>query len=239
MANVGEGERATELTTILSMLQLGDSFFPTGLYTLSHGLETLEQTAQVASAGDLEAFIEDYITGANGPADAVAAAASLHAALIEDIQEIVEIDRHLLALKLAHEAAVASTRTGRRLLRLARDLSPSTVLHRYADAVAAGEAPGNFAVGLGVLGAGWGMAPEQVALVELYSFVSGLLGASLRLMRIDHAQTQAILRRLKPLIAHIAAEAAATSYQEMYSFAPSIEIAQMRHERAEVRLFVS
>lgn len=153
---MSEGERATELTTILSMLQLGDSFFPTGLYTLSHGLETLVQTAQVASAGDLEAFIEDYVTGANGPAAAVAAAAALRAALAEDHLTIVEIDRRLKALKLAHEAAVASVRTGRRLLRLAHDLSPSPALHRYVDALADGEAPGNYAVALGVLGAGWG-----------------------------------------------------------------------------------
>ena len=78
-----------------------------------------------------------------------------------------------------------------------------------------------------------------MALVDLYSVVTGLLGAGLRCLRIDHAQVQSVLRRLFPIVQQAAATAAATPFAEMCSFAPAIEIAQMQHERAEVRLFAS
>jgi urease accessory protein len=230
---------AGDADAALSMMQLADSFFPTGLYTLSHGLESMVQDGTIRSAEQLEPLIEDYLMFSNGTADAVAAAASLRAAAADDAVTLIEIDLDLQALKLAHEAAVSSTRTGKRLLSLGSALVAGPAFERFAVSVQAGEAPGNFAVALGVLGAGWALNPEQIAAVELYSVTTGLLGAAMRLMRLDHLRSQAIVHRLKPLIATTAADAAATPYQEMRSFAPAIEIAQMQHERANLRLFAS
>lgn len=232
-------ERAAGLVSLLSALQLADSFFPSGLYTLSHGLESFIQYGWVARGAELEPLIEDYLTAVVGGADAVAAAEASRLATVGDVATILDVDRRLLSMKLAHEAAVSSVRTGRQLLTMARSLSQDHMLEQYAGHVNAGQAPGTYAVALGVFGAAWGLPPAQVALVELYSFTTGLLGAALRTMRLGHVEAQGILHRLKPVIGALAQQAARTGYRDMCAFAPAIELMQMRHERAEVRLFAS
>jgi urease accessory protein UreF len=62
---------------------------------------------------------------------------------------------------------------------------------------------------------------------------------ALRCLRIDYAEVQAALRRLMPAMERTATMAAATPVEEMRAFAPAIDIAQMWHEHAEVRLFAS
>lgn len=228
-----------DAAALLSALQLGDSFFPSGLYTLSHGLESFVQSGRVRTAAELQALLVDYVTRVAGSADAVAAAEATRASAAGDLETIVAVDWHLYAMKLAHEAALASSRTGKRLVALGRGLSEEPSLHRYAAAVGEGRSPGNYAVALGVLGAAWGLTPEHAALVDLYSLVTGLLGAGLRTVRLDHAQAQSVLHALKPLLAETAREAARTGYQDMRASAPLVDIMQMQHERARVRLFAS
>ncbi|MGH8895810.1 MAG: urease accessory protein UreF [Egibacteraceae bacterium] len=232
-------EAAGGLFSLLGVLQLADSFFPSGRYTLSHGLESFVQCGWVEDPADLEALIEEYLTAVVGGADAVAAAEAARCAAAADVATIVEIDRRLHSMKLAHEAAVSSVRTGRQLLATARGLCASPPLERYADRVSASQAPGNHAVALGVFGAAWGLTPAEAALVELYSFATGLLGAALRMLRLGHTQAQGILRRLGPSLDALAQQASCTSYEDMRAFAPAVEIMQMRHERADVRLFAS
>ena len=42
----------------LALMQLSDSFFPSGLYTMSNGLETLFDEKYVSSEGDVYNFLE-------------------------------------------------------------------------------------------------------------------------------------------------------------------------------------
>jgi urease accessory protein len=228
-----------DLLGLLGALQLGDSFFPSGLYTLSHGLESFVQAGVVTSAEELEGLLEDYVLSVAGPSDAVAASEAARAINSGDVDLVVEVDRLLWSMKLAHEAVVAACRTGRRLAALAADLSTLAAVGEYDTRVVAGEAPGTYAVGVGVLACAWGLQPEQAAAVELYSLVSGLLGAALRIVRMDHAQAQVILQQMRPSVAAVAARAARTSYLDMVAFAPRVDIMQMRHVEASVRLFAS
>ena len=42
----------------LTLMQLSDSFFPSGLYTMSNGLETIFDEKRVSSEGDVYDFLE-------------------------------------------------------------------------------------------------------------------------------------------------------------------------------------
>ena len=56
----------------MSMMQLSDSFFPTGLYTMSSGLETLFDEKKIHTIDDIQSFIETVISQQIGPSDCVA-----------------------------------------------------------------------------------------------------------------------------------------------------------------------
>ncbi|HEV2122925.1 MAG TPA: urease accessory UreF family protein, partial [Chloroflexota bacterium] len=228
---------------LLATLQLADSAFPAGLYAFSHGLETAAQEGHVRTAEDLERFVADWLAWQVGPGDSVVVAASHRAAARGDLAELMEIDRYNAATKLPREARESSTKTGARLLATAVLISPegqtAQVLNAFHQAVRDGSSPGTYAAAFGAATASSGVACESALLAELHGAATSILGAALRLLRIDHQQTQILLRRLAPLLTKIAAQAQRTAWTAIRPTASFTEILQMRHEAAHVRLFMS
>ncbi len=222
----------------LSALQLSDTFFPTGLYTLSHGFEAFVQ-ARLVSKAEVEALLRDYLESVLGPADAVALAHAHDAARERDLGRLMEIDRRLFAMKLVREARESSRRVGRRILTTVATLHPDGLLKDYRVAVDAGTSPGNSAAALGASAAILGIGRREAMLMELYAFTASILGAAIRLIRLDHEEAQLILARLKALMVQVVQANMDTSLEEMRTFAPLIDIMGMAHERARIRLFIS
>jgi urease accessory protein len=223
---------------LLNALQLSDTFFPTGLYTLSHGLEAFVQ-AGLVSKTEVEALVRDYLENVLGPADGVALSHAHRAAEGRDLGRLIEIDRRLFAMKLIREARESSRRVGKRMLTTALKLSPDSLLKDYWGAVHAGACPGNSAAALGAVAATLGIARRQAMLIELYTFATSILGAAMRLVRLDHEEAQLILAQLRPLMVRVVQENIDKGLQEMRAFAPLIDIMGAVHERARVRLFIS
>ena len=226
-------------SAFLASLQLADAFLPTGAYTLSQGLESMIQLGWLRDVADLEAALDGYLGEQVAPADGVAVASAHRAAARQDVDEVVAIDRYLTALKLAREPREGSRRIGRNLLLAVGGTSDDHVLEIYADAVTSERAPGNYAVALGVAARAQGLSAREATLVFLYASAVGMLGAALRLMRLDHLAAQAILVRLRPRLTALAESSQSRPWQTMRSFGPQLELAAMAHERARVRLFTS
>jgi urease accessory protein len=222
----------------VSALQLSDTFFPTGLYTLSHGFEAFVQAGLVSKA-NVEALLCDYLENVLGPADGVALAHAHRAAAGQNLGHLLEIDSRLFAMKLVREARESSRRVGKRILTTVIALRPEPLLTDYRAAVDAGACPGNAAVALGAAAAILGIAQKESILIELYTFAVSVLGAAMRLIRLDHEEAQLILSRLKPVMLRVAQENLDRSLQDMRAFAPIIDIMGMTHERAPIRLFIS
>lgn len=225
---------------LLATLQLADSAFPAGLYAFSHGLETAVQERGIRTAGDLEDFLIAWLGWQVGPGDAVIVGAAQRATAAHDLVTLLAIDARCAATKLAREAREASQKSGRRLLATATLLvSPPGTLHAYNAGVERGKAPGTHAAAFGAAGAAVGVPAGVAILAELHSATTTCLGAALRLLRIDHQQTQGILRRLAPRLVTIADAAEHADWQQLRPTSPLAEICQMRHEEAQVRLFMS
>lgn len=215
---------------LLALLQLSDSGFPSGSFAHSYGLEQALNQRLVTGAEEVEAFVRSVITQSAATADARAC----YAAGEGDITTAIETDEALFRTKAAAELRDACVATGRRLIE-------ETVLHiehadlrTYADAVASGEAPGCHPVAFGVVSRALGVDPGDAAVALLASTANALLQAAMRLGRISHRDAQAVLHRLRPLIADLD-----LSDRSLCSCHPLQEIASMRHQRAEARLFAS
>lgn len=226
------------LLPLLGSLQLADSAFPSGLYTLSHGLEAYAQAGQVRG-GDLQALVADLLRHGMGPADGVALANAHRAALEDDPSLAAEADLRLTATKLARGAREASARTGKQLLGLADTLFEHPALARHAERVKRGELPGNHAVALGLAQAAQGVSREHALAGELYAFCAGCAGAGIRLSLIDHRAAQRMLHALKPCIVQAVHDNVGKGVREIASNLPLADVMAMRHERADARLFMN
>jgi urease accessory protein len=168
--------------------------------------------------------------------DGAAAAAVWEAA--DDLARVAEIDRHLLATKLAREPREAATRTGRQMLRTLATIAGGT-LERYHADVRAGRAPGLYASVLGLAGRQLGLSRRATVLLLLHLHVAGCIGAALRLLDIDDVEAQRIRLALAPTLADAADAALVIHWHELYASALQTELMSMLHERATMRLFAS
>jgi urease accessory protein len=221
---------------LLAALQLGDSLFPSGGFTLSHGLETLTERGLVTDAPTFHDWIRASVRWQVATSDGVAAAAAWNDG--DDLSVVAEIDRYLLATKLAREPREASLRTGRQMLATLASIAGGT-LARYLDEVRASRAPGLQPIVLGLAGRQLGLGRRDTVLLLLHLHVAGCLGAALRLVDVDDVETQRIRLALAPTLAEAADAAVSTPWKEMYACAVQTELMTMIHERATTRLFAS
>lgn len=224
-------------TEFLSMLQLSDSFFPTGAYALSNGLEVIAKKRKV-SMPELHALVQTFIEQQVGPADCCALGHAFDRAREADVAGIVEADDSLFSIKLIAEARSASARSGTQLVRCVGEFAKSKALAGYAKAIKDGRAPGMYPVALAVASEGLDVPKQRAAEMLLYSFCVSVAGAALRLGLIDHVAAQKVLHGLKPTI-EIAAKNSERPLGAMWQFAPAIDIAQMEHERMDAKMFIT
>lgn len=223
----------------LESFRLADSFLPVGTYTVSYGLEQFIQDDRVEDASDLQALLSTYLRQQVGPAELIALRAAHAAATEGDLDAVCRADRRLSAVTLAAEFRESAQQSGDRLLSLQTDLRDEALLDRYAERVDAGEAPGNYAVVLGVATGLADVAVREACLLCCHGFVTGLLGAAQRLLSLGHTDAQRILDDLQSVITAAVDESADREIDEMAPFAPLVDVLAAEHERAERRLFAS
>lgn len=226
------------LEPLLAQLQLTDSGFPSGLYTLSHGVEGHFQLRAFGVDG-LYDLIRDLVRAA-GTADAAALVLAHRAVTAGDWDALVETDRRLHAIKLNREQRAASVRTGRQVLVTAAPAFGSATAARLARLVADGATPGNHAVVVGTVHAGLGVPARNAVAGDLYAFAAGCTSAAVRLGRIDFRRAQALLREVRPeLVAAADAALAARDPRDLHASLPAADAVAAEHERAEARLFAT
>lgn len=226
------------LSAFLSSLQVTDSFFPSGLFTLSHGIESFAQ-AGLLTPQSLASIVADLIRSSVGPSDAAGLAIAMRAAADSDLSTVARVDQRLTAIKITREPRETSIRLGRQLLALSRDVFESVLARDYLALVESRGAPGNQAVALALLKETLGIPVEAAVAGELYSFAASCVGAAVRMSEIDHRNAQRILLLLQPSIEAATADALTRGLGEVGGSAPFVELMSMRHEEAELRLFSS
>ncbi len=229
--------------SFLAALQLADSFFPSGAYAHSQGLEGMVSQGWVRNADDLGEYLHNLLGWSIIPCDGVALLNAHGAARDGDLARLVDIDRRLHAMKLPEELRVASCHAGRRILDetapLLSGAAGCAVHGEFRQLVVERETPGTGAVALGVASCAAGIDPDSALLMFCHSFAVGVLGAAQRLLPVTHTEAQHILRSLHEPVIDAATALQHRDWREMTSFTPQLDIAAMLHEHDEVRMFAS
>jgi urease accessory protein len=217
--------------SLLWLMQANDSQYPSGAYAHSYGLEELVEAGVVTNAVGLERFLETQILPALLTFELPFFVQAHRAAQKEDAGRLAELDAELDAWRLPAETRDASRRIGSQRLALLRQLSPSSLVERHATACPMSHHLVVTAIELASLPVAF------AARAFAFQTVSGFATASMKLLRLGQTACQAIVRRsLDCLGAEL--DAALVRPPDGW-FNPLLEIASLRHARADARLFIS
>ena len=224
--------------SLVAALQLADSFFPSGMVTFSHGLETFLSSDSSANV-DIARLLDDYLRGKIAPCDLVAYAHAHRAAEAADVSRLLEIDRFLTASLLPQELRQSSARSGKAILDTLHSSIEASIFQQFHEAVRRGNGDGNAPVCLGLMCTVWDIPLRAGALLHLYTFSVSFLGAALRLGRLGHREAQRLLSEARPRFSSLVDTALACPLEDLSAFTPLADIHAMQHAYLPVRLFSS
>ncbi|MDR3671432.1 MAG: urease accessory protein UreF [Holophaga sp.] len=223
----------------IRVLQFGDSTLPTGAFSFSHGLESAIEWGLVHDASTLRDFVRTSIEQ-SAACDGVALLIAHEAASAGWLDKVATADQCVFNRKLNEEMRLMTVRTGKKLMAMAGRVVPETpLLSSWLGRVTAEATPGTYPVCLAVVFAALRLPAQSCFIVQEYSVAMAILSAALRLMRVDHFDTQGILFQVNGEIESAYAQAAQKGLEDMATYAPAIDVLAATHVKAHVRLFMS
>lgn len=205
---------------LLTLVQWLSPAFPTGGFAYSHGLEAAIAAGQVKSASELLEWLSDVLRFGAGKQDAILLACALRAGAdhdaLDDLARALQPSSERLSETLDQGTAFARTVAGL----TGRDLPPRLL-----------------PIALGQAAQGMDLAGPDVLALYLHSFASNLVSVAMRFMPLGQAAGQAVLRDLHPVIGQVADQAAGMALDDLGSCALGADLAAMRHETMDVRIF--
>lgn len=217
------------------LMQLADSFFPSGTFGLSGGLESLVKSGRVRNRKDVVQLVRRQLRFQVLPCDCVILSIAMDAARHADIDRIVEADNQYCSIKLVKEVRTASTRSGKQLLHTLLAMKDEPVAKKFQKAISAGRSAGTYPACLGVAAFSFRIPVPSAVRMMLYSYCASIVGSAIRLGIISHIGGQLTLTEL----ARDANSIPARELSEIWQLNPLAEILQMQHEQDEFRMFIT
>lgn len=211
-------------SAVLTMTQWLSPSYPLGSFAYSHGLETAIAEAWVTDASDLRVWLEGVMASGSGWADAVLFCAAFRAM---DVDTLMQVDASGRAFSASQE-------------RLRESLNQGAAFARTVGATSDEHIPET----LFPIAVGWASArhdaPLKLAMtLYLQAFVSNIVMACVRLIPLGQTDGQTIIKDLAPLCELTADAAIGATLDDLYSNTFLSDIAAMRHEVQQPRLFQS
>ena len=196
--------------------------YPVGAFAYSHGLERAISDRHVHDRATLEGWLRDTLEFGAGRNDALLLAAA-HAAP----DKAREIDATARALAASRERLIETDRQGAAFIRTESRVSdlPDTPL--------------TYPVAIGHAAARHGLPVQPVIALYLQAFAANLVSAAQRSMPLGQTEGQRLQADLAPLCAELAEDAAQGSLDALSSTTFCGDIAAMRHETQQPRIFAT
>jgi urease accessory protein len=225
----------------ISFLQLSDSFFPTGLYTTSNGLELLFYSKnKKLTYADIFNFIKAYLSQQIGPTDCTIIGNVYNCIQKNDCSKLLELDSMYYYMRLIEETRYASTRSGIQLLRcISSFINDNEFVNFYLKNIKDGCAKGVYPVSFALSCNAMNIKKERSGLMLMYGFTISIVGAALRLGILQHYDGQRIIHEIKPIILSNVIKNINRSSSNTWQFIPQLDIIQIHHEQMDSKMFIT
>jgi urease accessory protein len=239
------------------LLQTADALFPTGAYAHSLGFEECVRLDLARDEPSLLTYLSLHLIPAlreqelpylrfayeplttSQPEPKTLECGGLPPLWTSTAESLAALDHEISAWKLATETRTASLQLGQRRLKALRTISASPILAEYERLIQTGAAEGHHLI-VCALQAHVGRIPLGDALTAYgYQSLAAICAAAMKLIRIGQEACQRVLAEAASLIPAAVESSLHIPRETAGWFDPLLEIASMRHELAEERLFIS
>lgn len=235
--------QAAEITVteikLLSIFQVCDSFFPTGGYTQSFGMETYVQLGLVKNEETLTEFLTTYLKKAVANSDGLAIRLAYRAITESNIEMLVKLDDALDAQKVTREPREASIRIGRQILNTVQSLFNNPDLDTFLKLVRDNKIQGHQSLVYALLGHGLGWGEDLTVLCFMYSSVSVMVNNALKSVPLGQITGQKVLQNLRTPLLEAATMSKDLVFDDLGGVSPGLDVRAMQHEHLYSRMFAS
>ena len=211
----------TDPKQLLFLLNFTSPTFPTGAFAYSHGLEWAISEGLVRDSASLGSWIRDLLTWGSGWNDAVIIA------LCRD-DNLEEMNELALALTASAERYRESKALGASFVEAAGMFTQLDLPE--AEEIA-------YPVAIAAAGLAAHVPKEALLLASLQNFAAALVSVAVRLVPIGQRAGLQVLSALMPVITSTAQRALEATPDDLATTTLGADIASMRHEFQEPRIF--
>lgn len=223
----------------MALLQLGDSNFPSGAFSHSYGLETYVQEGTVHNQETFFTWLRVYLEKQLPYTDGLAFQLTGDALISKKIADIWALDQKLYVQNIPEETRLANRRIGERLIRMGIDLYSIPLLKEYLLRIRNNDNFGHPAIAFAMICDFLKIDRDQAIVTYLYSNIVTLVQNGVRGIPLGQTAGQRIILSLHPYLLKAVDKINRLDPDDLGAVAPGIEIAQMRHEKLNIRLFMS
>lgn len=231
-------DHKNRLGNLLQLCQFSDSALPIGSFAFSNGLESAIQMKFVTD----DKTLKDYILISlkqSAQLDGIYINHAYDSAANRDVKELVKLDLSYYAKRVGKEQQLMSTRIGNKLATLFLKIKKSELLVEYLAEAKKQNGQISHSIVHGIISSELSLSRSDAFGIYQYGIASMILSAAVRLMRIDHYQTQRILFEVNETVDDDYNQIENLSINDSNSFAPIFDCLITQHVNAHVRMFMN
>jgi len=222
----------------MKLLQVCDSYFPIGAFTLSNGLETYVQKEIVHDIDTLREYIKHflYLFRYNDLGFLRFAWEYTESGSIDGIEKL---DNLLSASKSPQEVRNGSEKLCVRFIKAVEVMDKSEGLMKYKALIRDKKCCGHHCIAMGIYTGDQGIDEKLAMSIYAYNAVSGIVNNAAKMIPLSQLQGQKLLREYLPMVLDTVEETMKVDYEELGISLPAFDIRAMEHERLYSRLYMS
>jgi urease accessory protein len=205
--------------------------FPVGAFSHSAGLENAIANGLVRDRASMQAWLEDILAGGSLWSDAVIFARTHDAAAQRNCKALAKICQFANALPGTAELRKETQALGAAFIEAAKHGWHCAML----DAIATANPP--YPVAVAITAAGHGIDRKAALGALIHAATANLVSVAIRLVPLGQSDAIKMIAALEPPVHATADRAATTGLEYLTTNCLMADIASMRHETQETRLF--
>ena len=223
----------------LSLFQLCDSNFPTGAFSHSYGLESYIQEDRVHNQETFSEWLNVYLYEQLVHTDGLASRIVYDALQDDNLEAVWKMDRLLSVQNLPRETREGTKKMGDRMLNLVGSLYEVPVLGEYRERIKSKQCFGHPAVVFTMIGHHLGVSKSTTILYYLYSILSSLVQNAVRAIPLGQTAGQKVIQQFQGDLIEATEKILSMDEHDFGIISPGLELSQMKHERVNIRIFMS